>query len=161
MKETTITVVGNVAKEPSLRVTANGTRLVSFRLASTERRYDRSLNGWRDGDTVFWSVTCWRNTGDNVLDSIKMGEPVFVHGRLRIRGFDNKEGVRITTNEVEAYAVGHDLTWGVSRFTKASVVAGQHDFEPEDDDNEEQASTLVRQETGAVGDPRDLSPTAA
>lgn len=33
-------------------LTSNGTRLVSFRLASTERRFDPSLKGWRDGDTV-------------------------------------------------------------------------------------------------------------
>lgn len=86
---------------------------------------------------------------------------MFVHGRLRIRGFDNKEGVRTTSNEVEAYAVGHDLTRGVSRFTKASVVAGQRDFEPEDDDLEDPGSSAEPHESDLIGDPRPLSPTAA
>ena len=83
MNETMITVVGNVAREPNLRVTNNGTRVVDFRLASTERRYDRALGGWRDGETVFYTVTCWRNVAENLIDSVEKGQPMVVHGRLR------------------------------------------------------------------------------
>lgn len=122
MKETVITVVGNVATDPKLRVTSNGTRVVSFRLASTERRFDKALNGWRDGDTNFYTVTCWRNAGDNVLDSVTTGQPVVVHGRLRTGSYE-KEGQSRTVLEIEAYTLGHDLTRGVSRFTRASQSA--------------------------------------
>lgn len=133
MNETTITVTGNVAKEPTLRVTTTGTRVVSFRLASTERRFDKALQGWRDGDTTWWSVSCWRNTGDNVLDSLHVGEPVIVQGRVRVREYD-KEGVRHQVYEIEASALGHDLSRGVSRFTKASFGPGQREPGPEDAD---------------------------
>ena len=133
MNETTITVTGNVAKEPTLRVTATGTRVVSFRLASTERRFDKALRGWRDGDTTWWSVSCWRNMGDNVLDSLHVGDPVIVHGRVRVREYD-KDGVRHLVYEIEASSVGHDMARGVSRFTKASFGAGARDTEPEDGD---------------------------
>lgn len=119
MNETVLTVTGYVAQEPKLRVTAAGTRVVSFRLATTERRFDKSLNGWRDGDTIFFTVTCWRLIGENVLDSLKKGEPVLVQGRLR-DGTYEKEGVSHTVFEIEAHAVGHDLSRGVSRFTKAT-----------------------------------------
>lgn len=130
MNETTITVTGNVAKEPALRVTANGTRVVSFRLASTERRYDKALGGWRDGDTAWWTVSCWRNIGDNVLDSVKVGDPVVVHGRVRVREYD-REGVRHLAYDIEASSLGHDLARGVSHFTKASFGAGQREPEPD------------------------------
>ena len=131
---TMITVVGNVATEPELRLTNTGKRVVSFRLAATERRYDKALQGWRDGDTVFWTVTCWRNTGDNVLDSVHKGEPLMVHGRLRIRGYETKDGGRGSAHEIEAQALGHDLARGVSHFTKASFQPGQRDLVPEDDE---------------------------
>lgn len=131
MNETTITVTGNVAKEPALRVTTTGTRVVSFRLASTERRFDKALRGWRDGDTTWWSVSCWRNMGDNVLDSLRVGDPVIVHGRVRVREYD-KEGVRHLVYEIEASSVGHDLARGVSSFTKASFGAGLREPGPED-----------------------------
>lgn len=119
MKETVITVAGNVATEPKLRQTANGTRVVGFRLASTERRFDKALNGWRDGDTTFYTVTCWRNFGDNVLDSLSTGQPVLVHGRLRAGSYE-KEGQMRSVLEIEAYSLGHDISRGVSVFTRAS-----------------------------------------
>ena len=149
---TTITVVGNVATEPELRLTGAGTRVVSFRLAVTERRYDKALQGWRDGDTVFWTVTCWRNTGDNVVDSVKKGEPMLVHGRLRIRGYDTKDGGRGSSHEIEAQALGHDISRGVSRFTKASFQPGQRDLVPEDDELVDDG-----EERGPLGTPADSS----
>lgn len=136
MNETTVTVVGHVAKEPILRVTGTGTRVVSFRLASTERRFDKALNGWRDGDTAWWSVSCWRNMGDNVLDSLAVGDPVIVHGRLRMREYE-KEGVKQSSFEIEASSVGHDMARGVSRFTRATVGAGSRDLAVADDSHDD------------------------
>jgi single-strand DNA-binding protein len=55
-----------VVSDPTLRVTSGGAKVASFRLASTERRYDRGVGGWRDGDTVFFQVSCWRRAAENV-----------------------------------------------------------------------------------------------
>lgn len=120
MNETVVTVVGHVASDPTLRATSSGVKVASFRLASTERRYDKGLGLWRDGDTTFFSVSCWRAAAENVADSVQKGQPVVVHGRLRSRTYDDKDGVSRTSLEVEASTVGHDLTRGVARFTKAT-----------------------------------------
>lgn len=133
MKVTAVTIVGNVAKEPTLRLTGDGTRVVNFRVATNERIWDRALGANRDGDTVFWSVSCWRNFGDNVLDSITVGQPVLVHGRLKVRSYE-KDGVRTSTVEIDAWAVGHDLSRGVSKFTKASYASTDRELPPDDDD---------------------------
>ena len=135
MRETTVTVVGHVATKPALRLTTSGVRVASFRLGTTERRWDKSLKGWRDGDTVFWTITCWRNVADNVLDSLAVGDPVVAHGRLRDGGYE-KDGVRRTVFEVEAYSLGHDLSRGVSAFRKATVVPGHRDLLPEEEPEE-------------------------
>ena len=132
MNETVITVVGNVATDPKLRVTASGARVVSFRLASTERRYDKALKGWRDGDTVFYTVTCWRNVGENALDSVVTGQPMVVHGRLRNPRYE-KEGETRSYLDIEAYSLGHDIARGVSRFTRASQPVDRRDVAPDDE----------------------------
>jgi len=147
VNETVITVVGNVAQDPKLRVTTSGTRVVSFRLASTERRYDRALGGWRDGDTIFYTVTCWRNTAENLMDSVEKGQPLVVHGRLRDGSYD-KEGQRHAVFEIEAHALGHDISRGVSRFVKASQAPGRRDLVLDDD---EQPTTSAGRPAGDVG----------
>jgi len=138
VNETVITVVGNVAQDPRLRVTSNGTRVVSFRLASTERRYDRALGSWRDADTIFYTVTCWRNAAENLMDSVEKGQPLLVHGRLRDASYE-KEGHKHAVFEIEAYALGHDISRGVSTFRKASLATGRHDLvlDGEDEDDEQ------------------------
>lgn len=129
MNETVVTVTGYVAQEPVLRLTGSGTKVVGFRLATTERRYDRGLNGWRDGDTLFFAVSCWRTLGENVLDSVTKGDPVVVQGRLR-DGTYEKDGVTYPRVEIEASSVGHDLARGVSRFTKSSLQSRETFVDP-------------------------------
>jgi single-strand DNA-binding protein len=120
MNETVLTVVGHVASDPQLRATASGAKVGGFRLASTERRYDKGLSAWRDGDTIFWAVSCWRAAAENVVDSLEKGQPVIVHGRLKERSYEDRDGVRRTSLEIDALTVGHDLTRGVAKFTKAA-----------------------------------------
>ena len=121
MNETVVTVVGHVASEPSLRVTSTGAHVAGFRLASTVRRYDRGMSAWRDADTMFYGVSCWRATAENVAASLQKGQPVIVHGRLKERTYDDKDGIRRSSLEIDAVTVGHDLTRGVAAFTKATA----------------------------------------
>lgn len=168
MNETVITVVGNVAQDPKLRVTSNGTRVVSIRLASTERRFDRALGSWRDGETIFYTVTCWRNAAENLLDSVEKGQPLLVHGKLRDASYE-KEGHKHAVFEIEAYALGHDISRGVSRFTKASQAAGRTDLVLDDDEPEVSAVRPMGEPGGAPsaddsaadGEDQAVSPSAA
>lgn len=168
MNETVITVVGNVAQDPRLRVTTNGTRVVSFRLASTERRYDRALGSWRDGETIFYTVTCWRNAAENLMDSVEKGQPLVVHGKLRDASYE-KDGHKHAVFEIEAYALGHDISRGVSAFTKASQAAGRRDVVLDDEDEQPGASALTAMgdggassgDDGVDGEDEAVSPSAA
>ena len=126
MNETLVTVAGNVAAEPRIRVTAAGVRVASFRLASTERRYNKELQSWRDGDTVYYTVTCWRAMAENAFESVEKGQPVVVHGRLRVSSYE-KDGLLRTAVEIEARSLGHDITWGRSTFVKAGSGTGGGD----------------------------------
>ena len=124
MYENITTVIGNVASEVRTRITANGHTAASFRVASTTRRYDRSKGGWADTDTNFYTVQCWRQMADNVRRSLSTGEPVIVHGRLKQREWED-EGGRGVSNEIEAYAVGHDMNKGTSSFVRVKAQDSQ------------------------------------
>ena len=120
MNETMVTVVGNVATEPELRTTASGKRVVNFRLASSPRYYDKGLSAWRDGETVFWAVSCWRGAAENIADSLLKGQPVVVYGQVKYHSYDDKNGQPRTSLDLEATTVGHDLTKGIATFRKAA-----------------------------------------
>jgi single-strand DNA-binding protein len=108
MHETYTTVVGNVATRVDLRSLPDGTPLASFRVATNERRRDRATGSWRDGDSLFVNVTCWRALGENVHASLGVGDPVIVRGRLFTSSWE-KDGRRQSAVEMEGYAVGPDL----------------------------------------------------
>jgi single-strand DNA-binding protein len=119
--ETTVTVTGVVATDPRAVVVDETLPITSFRLASTPRRRDRNGN-WTDGETSWLTVTCWRGLARNVASSVGKRDRVVVHGRLRVREWTSPEGVTRTTVEVDADAVGHDLSWGTAQFTRARRV---------------------------------------
>lgn len=118
MNETMVTLVGNVATAVEYRDSANG-GWARFRLAVTTRRWDRQRQLWADGDTSFYTVWAWRTLGLNLAASVAVGEPLVVHGRLRVRE-EEREGQRRTCVDIDAVAVGHDLTRGTSAFRRVS-----------------------------------------
>ncbi|MET9802818.1 single-stranded DNA-binding protein [Streptomyces sp. NPDC006368] len=118
MNETMVTVVGNVATGVDYRETPAG-GVARFRFAATARRWDREKGGWADGHTSFYTVYAWRTLGENLAASVAVGEPLVVHGRLKVRE-EEREGQRRTFVDIEAVAVGHDLTRGTSAFRRAA-----------------------------------------
>lgn len=119
-----ITLTGLVATAPRHIVTSEGLPITSFRLASTQRRFDRSAERWIDGETNWYTITAFRQLAINSAGSIGKGDRVVVTGRLRIREWEN--GERTGTNiDVEADAIGHDLTWGTSVFSRSISTAAK------------------------------------
>jgi len=117
MNETMMTIVGNVVDMPRRRETRNGHVVTNFRIASTSRRYDREQEKFIDDSTLYITVTCWRAMGVNVDKSLKKGQPVVVYGRYYMREWKQEEQLR-TSYELEALAVGHDLSRGTAEFTR-------------------------------------------
>jgi single-strand DNA-binding protein len=110
MNETMVTVTGNVASDViAKRVGSNQEHLVvNFRVASSERRYDKATDTWFDGDRFTASVNCWRRLAEGARMLVK-GDPVVVTGRLSVREYE-VEGVRRYMTEISATAVGPDLS---------------------------------------------------
>ena len=121
-----ITVRGFVATDPNNRTMKSGQRMSSFRLASTERRFDKQSQGWVDGTTNWYTVNMFRALAENVTASIHKGQPVLVAGRLRTNVW-TKEGVTYERLTLEATTVGHDLTRGTATFFRARTEEAHED----------------------------------
>jgi single-strand DNA-binding protein len=117
VNETVLTICGNVATPVRFVRTEHDLAIASFRIASTDRRFDRN-SGWVDGETNFLTVTCFRALAENVASSVAKGQPVIVTGRLRVRTWKKEERQGLSV-EVEASGVGHDLARGTSMFRRA------------------------------------------
>lgn len=113
----TITVTGVVGSDPRVHVTSQGLTITSFRLASTRRYFDRTKGAWEDGETNWYTVSGFRQLAHNAAESVHRGDRVVVHGRLRLRTWENgeKSGTAI---EIEADSIGHDLAWGTTVLTR-------------------------------------------
>jgi len=113
-----ITLTGFVATVPRHFVSKDGVAITSFRLASTQRRYDRAKAAWVDGDTNWYTITGFRQLATNAAGSVYKGDRVIVTGKVRIREWEN-EAKQGTTIDIEAEGIGHDLAWGTTSFTRS------------------------------------------
>ncbi|GGO70786.1 single-stranded DNA-binding protein [Nocardioides deserti] len=115
--ETTVTLQGWVGGDVTVRQ-AGDAQVASFRVGATPRRFSRRSGEWVDGETQWYTVNAWRSLGENVAASVRRGDPVVVHGRLNVSTWISSAGAEVTSFEVEATFVGHDLGRGRSVFTK-------------------------------------------
>ena len=113
----TMTVIGVIGTDPRSIDTANGTAMTSFRLASAQRRYDRSAQRWVDGSTNWYTVTAFNGLAGNALASLARGDRVIVTGRLSVRAWEagGKSGTDVS---LLADGIGHDLAWGTTSYAR-------------------------------------------
>lgn len=119
-----ITVRGFVATEIRTSTTPGGTATASFRIGSTDRRFDRATSTWVDGNTNWFTVQGYRQLAGNMACSIKKGQRVIIVGRLKMRSWE-KDGRIYHAAEIDAESVGHDLMWGSANFIRSSAQNGQ------------------------------------
>lgn len=106
--DNTVTLVGNITRDPELRYTTGGRGVASFGLA-VNRRWQQ--NGeWQEA-VSFFNIVAWADLGENAAASLTKGTRVMVTGRLEQRSYDNKEGQKVNITEVIADDVGPSLRW--------------------------------------------------
>ncbi len=118
MFETPLTIVGTVVSDVERRrIEPSGATVVHFRVASTSRRWDKEKGRWVDGESLYLKVSCWRSLGQNVFQSVFKGDPVIVTGRVYSRTYEH-QGTMRWSYEMDAFAVGHDLSRGTAMFRR-------------------------------------------
>ena len=119
MYDTTVTIVGNALNAPELRqINGTGTLVTNFRVASTSRRYDRDNGRWVDGHEPAGPGDLLAPAGRGGRACVVTGDPLVVTGRMYTRDWIGDDGQHRVSYELEAVAVGHDLSRGSSTFTR-------------------------------------------
>jgi single-strand DNA-binding protein len=113
-----VTLVGFVAQDPIQRKTNSGVLVTDLRIGATPRVQDRATSQWRDGDTSYYNVSCWRRLGENVRASLRKGDPVMIKGKFRSRTFIDKNGAIRNVIDIMADTVGHDMNRGVANYLR-------------------------------------------
>ena len=118
-----VTLTGYVTAEPKMWHTARTqTPVASVRVGSTPRRLDRGTGEWQDGETSNYTVKCWRRLAENVHGSLRKGDMIIVRGKISTRSWVDDQQRTRTEMQVEADSVGHDLSFGWSRFNRGVQV---------------------------------------
>ncbi|WP_395152344.1 single-stranded DNA-binding protein [Ilumatobacter sp.] len=123
-QDNTVTLVGNLTKDPELRYTTGGRGVASFGLA-VNRRYQ--VNGEWQEQVSFFNVVAWADLGENAAASLHKGNRVMVTGRLEQRSYDTREGEKRNITEVIADDLGPSLRWAqaqVERISRDSADGG-------------------------------------
>ena len=108
MADNTVTVVGNLTRDPELRFTAGGKGIASFGLA-VNRRYQ--VNGEWQEKVSFFNVTAWDQLGENAAASLSKGTRIIVTGRLEQREYQTNTGEKRNVVEIVADELGPSLRW--------------------------------------------------
>ena len=125
MNETYVTIQGRLVADPTVRYSREGVPFSVFRVAHSARRPVRDQPGtFTDTPASFYDVSAFRSLGANVGTALHKGEPVTVFGRQRVNVFQRADGSSGSAVQIEAYAVGHDLSYGTTAFSK--VVRAQY-----------------------------------
>lgn len=97
-----VILIGNVGKDPDIRYFDNGSAVVNFPLATTERGYT-AANGTQIPDRTEWhNVVCWRGLAKVAEQFVKKGTQLFVEGKIRTRSYDDQNGIKRYVVEIYA-----------------------------------------------------------
>lgn len=108
----TITVVGNVTRDPELRFSQTGTAVANFAVAWNRRSPDG------EEQVSYFDVVCFKQLAENVAESIQKGTRVVIFGALQQRSWQNQEGEKRSKVEIVADDIAPSLMWATADITK-------------------------------------------
>ena len=113
----TITVSGNVTRDPELRFTPSGQGIASFSVAVNRSWQNRQTQEWEE-QTSFFDVKAWAQLGQNVTDTLSKGSRVVVTGRLEQRSWETEQGDKRYAFEIVADDVAVSLQYATAEISR-------------------------------------------
>jgi single-strand DNA-binding protein len=117
MADSTVTLVGNLTRDPELRFTQGGRAVATLGMA-VSRRYQVN-NEWQE-QTSFFNVVCWGTLGENAAASLTKGTRIMVTGRLEQRSYETQDGDKRSIVEVVADEIGPSLRWATAQVERTA-----------------------------------------
>ena len=119
-----VQIIGNVTRDPELRFTTGGTAVCSFGVAWTPRRRNPQTGEWEDGETTFFNCSAWRDLGENIAATISKGTRVVVTGSVRSRDWEDRDGNKRTSIEIDVDDCAPSLRWAQAQIERTSRQSG-------------------------------------
>jgi single-strand DNA-binding protein len=123
MPDSTVTIVGNVTRDPELRYTSSGQAQLRLGVAVNRVWNDRQTNEKKE-QTSFFNVTAWGTLGENAGESLTKGARVIVTGRLEQRSWETPEGEKKSTVEIVADEIAPSLRWATVQVVRNERKSG-------------------------------------
>jgi single-strand DNA-binding protein len=127
MPDSTVTIVGNVTRDPELRYTSSGQAQLRLGVAVNRVWNDRQTNEKKE-QTSFFNVTAWGTLGENAGESLTKGARVIVTGRLEQRSWETPEGEKKSTVEIVADEIAPSLRWATVQVVRNERKSGDAGF---------------------------------
>ena len=109
----TVTLVGNVTRDPELRFTPSGQAIATFGLAVNRRWQNRQTNEWEEA-VSFFDVVGWAQMAENVGESVRRAPACVVTGRLEQRSWETDDGDKRSKIEIVADEIAPSLRWATA-----------------------------------------------
>jgi single-strand DNA-binding protein len=115
--DNSVTLTGNITRDPELRFTPSGQAVATFGLAVNRRWQNRQTNEWEE-QVSFFDIKCWAQMAENVSESLGRGTRVVVSGRLEQRSWETDQGDKRSKVEVVADEIAPSLRWATAQVTR-------------------------------------------
>lgn len=111
----TVTLIGNLTRDPELRFTPGGQAQTSIGIA-VSRRYQKD-GEWTE-QTSYFNIVAWGPLAEHAAASLTKGARIIATGRLEQRNYDTKDGDKRTVVELVADDIGAALRWATVEVTR-------------------------------------------
>jgi single-strand DNA-binding protein len=117
MADNTITIVGNITRDPELKFLNSGQAAVRLSVAVNRRWQNRQTQEWEERVSYF-EVAGYGPMAENVANSLTKGTRVIVNGRLEQRSWETPEGEKRSIVEINADEIAPSLRFATAAVTK-------------------------------------------
>lgn len=118
-----VQIVGTVGGDPEMRFTTGGLAVCSFSVAWSPRK--REGDKWVDGETSWFRCTAWRDMAENIASSIQKGDRVVVTGQVSAREWEDRNGDKRTSVEIQVDECAPSLRWATASVNKTEREKGE------------------------------------
>jgi single-strand DNA-binding protein len=125
--DNSITIVGNLTRDPELRYTPSGQAQCTVGVAVNRVWTDRQTNEKKE-NVSFFNVVLWREMAENAGECLSKGMRVIVNGRLEQRSWETQEGEKRSVVEIVADEIGPSIRWATAE-VKRNERRGGGDFD--------------------------------
>jgi single-strand DNA-binding protein len=123
MADNTITIVGNVTRDPELKFLNSGQAALKLSVAVNRRWQNRQTQEWEERVSYF-EVVGYGSLAENAANSLSKGSRVIVNGRLEQRSWETENGDKRSIVEINADEIGPSLKWATAAVTKTPRAEG-------------------------------------